>query len=109
MKRKIKGFITILKHNEKEYRFSSYNFARMKIVNRSRSQVAIVLKKRRYRLIIKAKMVHPVGLIAPGEAGIMNLKVYECINSLATLTFYKGRKIIFDTMGRSIGFENMYE
>lgn len=106
---KKKGFLTILNHNDKEYRFASYNLARMKILERSYSQVEIVIRKRRYKLVIIAKLVKPTKLVGPSENGVMNLKVYESINSLATLTFTKGRKIIFDTMGRSIGFENMYD
>lgn len=109
LKWKIKGFITILHYNDKEYRFATYNFSRMKIAKRTESQVEIVLKKRRYKLIIIAKLINPVELIGPNEEGKMDLQVFESINSLATLTFYKGKKIIFDTMGRSVGFENMYD
>lgn len=106
---KVKGFMTILNHNGKEYRFASYNFAKMKIIKRTISQVEIVIKKGRYKLLINAKLVKPVKLVGPSENGVMDLKVFESINSLATLTFTKGRKVIFDTMGRSVGFENMYD
>ena len=109
LKWKIKGFMTVLNYNGKEYRFASYNLARMKIIKRTASQVEIVIKKRRYKLIINAKLINPTKLIGPSDNGKMDLIVYESISSLATLTFYKGRKIIFDTMGRSIGFENMYD
>lgn len=109
LKWKVKGFITILNHNGNEYRFSSYNFAKMKIVKNYKSQVEIVLKKRRYKLVINAKLVKPVKLVGPSQQAAMDLKVFESINSLATLTFYKGKKVIFDTMGRSVGFENMYD
>ena len=109
LKWKIKGFMTVLNYNGKEYRFASYNLARMKIIKRTASQVEIVIKKRRYKLIINAKLINPTKLIGPSDNGKMDLIVYESISSLVTLTFYKGRKIIFDTMGRSIGFENMYD
>lgn len=109
LKWKVKGFVTILNHNGKEYRFATYNFSRMKVVSRSISQVEIVVRKRRYKLVMKIKLVEPVKLVGPNKNGIMNLKVFESINSLATLTFTKGKEIIFDTMGRSVGFENMYD
>lgn len=108
LKRKIKRFITIINYNDKEYRFASYNLSRVKIINQTKSQVEILIKKRRYRLIINVMLIEPIKLIGPGDEGYMNLEVFESVNSLATLTFYKGRKIIFDTMGRSVGFENMY-
>jgi len=109
LKWKIKGFIAIINHNGTEYRFATYNFSKMKIVSRSISQIEIVVKKGRYKLTINAKLVKPVKLVGPNKNGVMDLKVFESINSLATLTFTKGKKVIFDTMGRSIGFENMYD
>ncbi len=109
LKWKVKGFFTILIYNGKEYRFTSCNFSRMKIKKQLPEQIEIVIKKRRFKLIINAKLIKPVKLVGPSKNGVMNLDVFESINSLATLTFYKGRKIIFDTMGRSIGFENMYD
>ncbi len=108
-KRKIKGFVAIINYNNKEYRFATYNLSRIKIVSRTESQVEILIKKRRYKLMINAKLVKPVSLLGPSKNGVMNLEVFESINSLATLTFSKGKKIIFDTMGRSVGFENMYD
>ncbi len=106
---KVKGFTTVLVHNGKEYRFATYNFAKMKIINRSFSQAEIMIKKGKYKLLINAKLVKPVKLVGPNENGVMDLGVDESINSLATITLYKRRKIVFDTMGRSVGFENMYD
>lgn len=107
LKWKVNGFFSILKFNGKEYRFASYNFARIKINKISETQVEIILKRRFHKLIINAKMIKPVKLVGPLENGKMNLEVFESINSLATLTFYRGRKVLFDTMGRNVGFELM--
>ena len=104
---KVNGFFSILKFNGKEYRFASYNLARIKINKTSETQVEIILKRRFHKLIINAKMIKPVKLVGPLENGKMNLEVFESINSLATLTFYRGRKVLFDTMGRNVGFELM--
>ena len=106
---KKKGFMTVLTHNGKEYQFASYNFSKIKILKHSVNQVEIVIKKRKYKLVINVKNIKPVKLVGPSENGAMNLKVYESINSLATLTFTKRKKVIFDTIGRNIRFENMYE
>ncbi len=105
----VRGFFAILKHNGKEYRFASYNFSKLKIINRTKSHLEIVIKKRRYKLILVAKQIEPVKLVGPSENGVMNLDVYESINSLVTLTFTKGKKVIIDTLGRNVGFENMYD
>jgi len=37
------------------------------------------------------------------------MKKYERINSLATLTWNNGRKVILNMKSRTIGFENMYD
>lgn len=105
LKWKVKGFLSILKFNGKEYRFGSYNLARLKIRKLSDTQVEIILRRRFHKLVINAKMINPVKLIGPRENGEMNLEVYESINSIATLKFYRGRKVIFDTIGRNVGFE----
>jgi len=102
---KAKGFFSILNIQGKEYRFATYNLSRMKINKISDTQVEITMKRRFTKMVINAKMIDPVKLIGPLENGKMLLEVFESINSLVTLTLYKGNKVIFDIVGKNAGFE----
>lgn len=103
-----KGFFAILHHNSKEYRFASYNLSRLKIIEKSDTNLVFVIKKRRYRIEVSAQILKNVVLVGPSNNGLMNLDVHESINSLMHIRFTKGRKVIFETLGRNVGIENMY-
>lgn len=105
LKWKVKGFFSVLIFNGKEYRFASYNLARMKYKEMKDNQIEITLKKRGYKLIIIAEMIEPVKLVGPLENGQMTLEVLESINSKATVIFSKRRRVVFDTKGRNVGLE----
>ncbi len=107
LKRTVKGFITILKYQGKEYRFSSSNFSKMKIISNKYPWLEIVITKGKYQLKMKVKVIESLNLIAPSETGSMDLKISESINSIATLEFTKGKKILFHTSGKYVGCENM--
>ena len=91
--------------NGLEYRFASYNLARLKINKISDSKVELILKRGFHKLVLVAEMVNPVKLVGPLENGKMNLDVFESINSVVSLTLYKRKKVIFESKGRNVGFE----
>jgi tocopherol cyclase len=105
LKWKVKGFFSILNFNGLEYRFASYNLARLKINKISPTKAEITLKRGFHKLILVAEMIDPVKLVGPLENGKMNLDVFESINSVVTMTLYKRNKIIFESRGRNVGFE----
>jgi hypothetical protein len=105
IKWKVNGFFSILIINGIEYRFASYNFARIKINKVSDTKAIITLKRGFHKLVLSAKMIHPVVLVGPVENGKMILDVFESINSLVSLTLYKRNKVIFESKGRNVGFE----
>lgn len=102
---KVRGFFSILEFNGSEYRFASYNLARIKINKKSNNEVEIILKKGFKKLIINANMINPVKLIGPAENGEMILEVFESINSVLNIKLYKGKKLVFNANGRNVGFE----
>lgn len=102
---KVKGFFAILNFNGLEYRFASYNLARLKINKISDDEVEVTLKRGFHKLILIAKMINPVKLVGPLENGKMKLDVYESINSIVTVTLYRKSRIIFESTGRNVGFE----
>jgi len=109
LKRNVKGFITILIYKGKEYRFTSYNFSKIKVISNDYPWIEILITKGKYELKMRVKVVDSLKLIAPSKTGSMNLKISESINSLASLEFKKGNKMIFVTSGKYVGCENMYD
>ncbi len=108
-RKKFVGFIIILIHNKKQYRFTTYNFSRLKLIRVFHEDVEIEVKKGKYRLVIQGKLVRPVQLVGPVEKGKMSLDVFESINSYVTLQLRHKKNIVFETIGRFVGMENMYE
>lgn len=108
LKFELKGFFAMLQHNGKEYRFGLYNFSKLKLIEKSDSNLVFNIKKRRYRIEVSAQILKNCKLVGPSKNGNMNLDVYESINSLMHIRFTKGKKVIFETLGRNVGIENMY-
>lgn len=102
-----KGFFAIVSHNEKEYRFGSFNLAHIKI-DKTNDIITVTVKKRRLKLIVEIINQDPVKLVGPIDKGEMVLDVFESINATATVTLFKGKKQLFKTKGTHIGFEDMY-
>ncbi|MBN2604227.1 MAG: hypothetical protein JXR62_00215 [Bacilli bacterium] len=104
---KVNGFMAILHYQKKEFRFSSYNFARLKIDNYNKNKVKIILRKKAKILSFDATLKDPVELIGPTKNGVMNLTVMESINSVVNVVFSDNNNIIFDEIGSYVGLEIM--
>ncbi len=104
---KIKGFFLIFQYNHKEYRFSSYNFSKIKVDQKDKD-VIISIYKGKNKVILKAKTSHPVKLVGPSKRGKMNLEVFESINSTCTLEFYENNELILSDKYHNVGLELMY-
>ena len=105
---KIKGFFLIYRHNNKEHRFGSFNLSRIKVLDYTDYHTTIQIKKGRTRIVLKAQTNHPIKLIGPRKNGVMDLAVFESLDSTATIHVYHGKKLIFDDSYTNVGLELMY-
>lgn len=103
-----KGFFAILHNNNKEYRFGSFNFSRIKINKKTDEKVEIIIRKRKYRLVIEATTKNPIILVGPIDGGEMVLEVFESINSYLDVKLYKKSKLVCSGIDKLSGFEYMY-
>jgi len=101
-----KGFICIFLVEGKEYRFATYNLAKVKNVevNKDEGIVSIVIKKRRYKLYINIKRKNDVELIAPNVHGMKKI-ITESINSEVIVKLLKGNKLLFEGFSPNAGLE----
>jgi len=109
MKRTINGFFAIVQHNQKEYRFGTYNFSKFKILENIDNGLKLKIYNRKYTLYVDLNVQDPVTLVGPSDDGNMNLEVYESINSVATIRLFRKKVLLFESSGSYIGAENMYK
>lgn len=105
----VTGFFLIVTYQNKEYKFGSYNFSKIRITEISGNNIKMIAKHGRYKLEIEAISDNPVTLIGPIENGKMVLDVFESITSTLSLKLTKSKKLVFQSNGTSVGMENMYE
>lgn len=104
-----KGYIISVIHNDKEYRFTTYNSGKLQIKKSYNNIVEIEATHKKYKIQITARLIRPIKLLGPSDNGNMNLDVYESLNSLVNVKLYHKNKILFETLGSYTGMENMYE
>ena len=98
------GFICVLLINNKEFRFTTYNNA--KIVERDikENSFNVTFKKGPYILNIKSKYNEGLKLVAPVK-GRMEKDIFESICASINLTLKKGEEIIFSDTSNMCGLE----
>ncbi|MBU1142272.1 MAG: tocopherol cyclase family protein [Firmicutes bacterium] len=101
-----KGLIANLVYEGKEYRFATYNFAKVKTEELQENNVHYILKKGRYTLDIEAKSTTQIGLASP-KNGMMINQIKEGLSGYIDLKFYKGKKLIVEDRGLHAGIEIM--
>ena len=101
-----KGLIANLQVAEKEYRFATYNFAKVKEESISKDRVRYVLQRFNLRLEIEAVLKQTKDLPAPKD-GKMNHTIKEGLMGEVHLKLYDREKLIFEDHGFSSGIEIM--
>ena len=101
---KFRGLICSLIINDKEYRFATYNFSKIKKIDFNNNKVNIVLKKGKYLLEIECDNNNSLMLKAPVN-GNMEKDVYESIDSIIKITLRKKDKVIFSDISYNCGLE----
>jgi len=99
-----KGFICVLLINNQEFKFTTYNNAKLVECEMKEDSFNITFKKNLYVLNIKAKYDKGLKLIAPVK-GKMAKDILESISTCVTVTLKKEEKIIFCDTSNMCGLE----
>jgi len=101
-----KGLIANLLYNGKEYRFATYNFARVIREDVRDGSVTYHLKKGRLGLEVEAVSDHQIGLASPRN-GRMVEQIKEGLSGIIHIRLLRGKKLITKDIGRYAGIEIM--
>lgn len=99
-----RGLISTLIINDKEYRFATYNNAKIIKYDITDKFLNIVLKKSGYTLQIKSNITNGYKLLAPIK-GKMEKNIIESITENITVTLKKKDKVIFLDTSTNCGLE----
>lgn len=98
------GFICVFTLNGKEYRFATYNNAKIVNFKIKDNSLIITLKKGSYTLNINCNTTIKLNLIAPAK-GIMDREIKESTCSTIHVVFKKNNTIILDDTSNNCGVE----
>ncbi len=102
------GLIANLITQEKEYRFASYNFSKITILEILQNEVRLQIKKGKLRLLIHAKTENQISLKAPMN-GLMINQIKEGLSGWIKIQLYEKEKLIYQDTGYHSGIEIMME
>ncbi len=106
-KKKPFGFFCLLKHDNKTYRFATYNGAKLKM-NVIENTITFTIRSLLYRMEIKVAPHKTTMLKGPGDKAEMILDVAETLKANVTLDVYRGKQNIIHDKGEFAGLEWMY-
>ncbi len=101
---KIRGLICSIIINNKEYRFATYNFARIKEITNNEDKIKFTLKKGKFILEVKCICNNPMKLQAP-KNGNMTKEVFESLTSIIKVTLKENDKVLYSGMSTNCGCE----
>ncbi len=101
-----KGLIANLLLAGKEYRFATYNFARVLREAVRDGAVSYRLRKGRYLLEVEASSDRQIGLASPRD-GRMVEQIKEGLSGTIRIRLYRGKTLLIDDVGRHAGIEIM--
>lgn len=102
------GIICVLIIDNKEYKFTTYNNAKLMDYNVNNNMLDITLKKGKYKLNIKSKYNEGLKLSAPVK-GKMKKDILESISEKVTITLKRNNEIIFLDTSVNCGLEIVKE
>lgn len=103
---RFKGFIINLVIADKEYRFSTYNFSKIKVIDKSDKHIILTINKGQFSLYIKAENKDTIKLPSPKE-GLMNQHIKEGLSGYVHIRLKKKTQTVIDDIGYSAGIEIM--
>lgn len=101
---KFRGIICVLVIGDKEYKFTTYNNARLVEFDINENSLNISLKKGELYINLKSKFDKGQKLSAPVK-GKMEKDIFESITSNITITLKQGDNIIFSDTSKNCGLE----
>jgi tocopherol cyclase len=101
-----KGLIVNLVINQKEYRFSTYNGAKIKLEELKEGYVHYIVKKGPYLLELEATSKTQIGLASP-KNGRMVEQIKEGLSGSIHMKLYKKEVLILEDTGLHAGIEIM--
>ena len=104
---KFKGLIANLVIEDKEYRFATYNFSKVKKIEIDENRVYVEIRKGRYKLILEGTNRHTIPLVAPKD-GSMNDFIKEGLSGEVKVILEEKGKEIFSDLGVNAGIEIMF-
>ena len=99
-----RGIICVLIIDNQEFKFTTYNNAKIIKYDINDNLINITLKKGNYSLNIKSKYNSGMKLAAPVK-GKMKKDIFESITALITVTLKKNNNIIFSDTSTNCGLE----
>lgn len=99
-----RGFICVLLINNEEFKFTTYNNAKLVECDIKEDSFNITFKRNLYILNIKSNYSKGLKLAAPVK-GKMTKDIFESISSLVTITLKKEKEIIFCGTSSRCGLE----
>ncbi len=101
-----KGLIVNLVYQDKEYRFSTYNFAKIIKKEIGDQSVDFIIKRGLYKLHIYAKKDKEIELKSP-LLGTMSQTIKEGLSGIIKIKLYKKDVLIYEDVGQNSGIEIM--
>lgn len=105
---RFKGIICDLIIDNNEFKFTTYNNAKLIKYDVDNNSLNIVLKKGSYYLNIKSKYTTGLKLFAPIK-GKMEKDIFESISSTINVTLKKDNIVVFSDTSTNCGLEIVYE
>jgi hypothetical protein len=106
MSRSFNGLIVVLYHNQKEYRFSTYQLARIQKEILTENEAYYEIKQGKYRLEVQAKTDKGILLPAPID-GQMKHAIKEGLSGSISIKLYSRDELILSDIGNHAGIEIM--
>ncbi|MFW5794716.1 MAG: tocopherol cyclase family protein [Bacillota bacterium] len=103
---KFKGLIVNLVINNNEYRFATYNNAKVKKSIIQEKSVEFIITKSKLKLYIKASSDKAKSLASP-KNGLMNQTIKEGLSGMIYIELYNNNKLIYQDTGFNAGIEIM--
>ncbi len=100
------GYFAIFRHGNHTHTFATYNRAKLSITEHD-DTVVFTLKKRRFRLTIKATKATPTELVGPTDKGAMTLPVHETLTAHVSVRLMNKDEVLYEGESPLGGFEWM--
>ncbi len=101
-----KGLIAVLTYQGKEYRFATYNRARIKKEDIKERYASYILKKGKYLLEIEASSENEIALASPKQGEMIN-QIKEGLSGKINIKLFEKQRLIYEDTGYHAGIEIM--